>query len=160
MKKFSAILLGLGMIWLASASVLAGDLPVAQDLQADAKDAGRRHVPLILFYSARSCHYCEEVSSLYLQPILASRDYTGKIILREVQLEGGLMLLDFDGKRVSHADFARRRGISLTPQIRFLDGAGREVSPGIVGYTTPELFGGYLEDAISDAMTKMRTAAP
>ena len=159
MKKFIIVLLGLGLSWLTM-PVFAGGLPQARDLRADAKDAARRRVPLVLFYSARSCPYCEEVATLYLQPMHASSDYGGKIILREVQLEGGQVLRDFDGKPVSHADFAERRGIRLTPQIRFLDAAGREVSPGIVGYTTPDFFGGYLEQAVDAAVAKMRAATP
>ena len=157
MKKFAIVLLGFGLVWLA-VPVSAAGLPQAQDLRADAKEAARRQVPLVLFYSARSCRFCEEVAALYLQPMHASSEYGGKIILREVQLEGGQVLRDFDGKSVSHADFAERRGIRLTPQIRFLDATGREVSPGIVGYTTPDFFGGYLEQAVDAAVAKMRTA--
>lgn len=136
------------------------DLPVAYDLQKDARQAGREHLPLLVFFSAKSCHYCEDMRELFLGPMQASGDYAGKVMMREVRVESGLVLRDFAGKKISHADFARRSGISLTPQIQFLDPSGKELVPALVGLTTPEFFGGYLEEAIDTALAKMRVTGP
>jgi thioredoxin-related protein len=163
-KKFLLALIVLLLLALAGSLSVSrasdADLPVAYDLQNDARQAGREHLPLLIFFSAKSCHYCEDMRELFLAPMVARGDYAGKVIMREVQVESGLALRDFDGRKVSHADFAQRRGIFLTPQIRFLDPSGKELVPGLVGLSTPELFGGYLEEAIAAALARMRVTGP
>ncbi len=148
------LLAGALLTYGASAAVL----PVASDLQEDARQAREQHLPLLVFFSARSCHYCEQMRSLFLEPMYASGDYADKVIMREVQVESGRMLRDFKGKKVSHADYAHRSGVALTPQILFFDPAGMELVPALVGLSTPEFFSGYLEEAIDTALARMRAA--
>ena len=69
----TAILLGQG--------VAAAGLPMATDLQSDSRLAQKQRLPLLVFFSASSCHYCEVVRSLYLGPMYTSGDYAGKVIM-------------------------------------------------------------------------------
>ena len=145
---------------LLSHGVSAAELPVAADLQGDGRQAHAEHLPVLVFFSAKSCHYCEQMRSLFLEPMYSSGEYAGKVIMREVQVESGRTLRDFKGKKVSHADFAHRSGVALTPQILFFDPAGMELVPSLVGLSTPELFSGYLEEAIDAALARMRALHP
>jgi len=38
----------------------------------------------------------------------------------------------------------------------FLDPSGKELSERMIGISTPELFGGYLDEAIEEALVKMK----
>ncbi len=160
MKRLILMASGLLTAVLLTYGVSASELPVAADLQGDGQQAHEEHLPVLVFFSAKSCPYCEQMRALFLEPMYASGDYTGKVIMREVQVESGRTLRDFKGKKVSHADFAHRNGISLTPQILFMDPAGKELVPALVGLSTPEFFSGYLDEAIDAALARMRAIHP
>lgn len=160
MKRLILRVMGLLTAVLLTYGVSASELPVAADLQRDGQQAQEEHLPVLVFFSAKSCPYCEQMRSLFLEPMYSSGDYAGKVIIREVKVESGLTLRDFKGKKVSHADFARLHGISLTPQILFMDPAGKELVPALVGLTTPDFFSGYLDEAINAALARMRATRP
>jgi thioredoxin-related protein len=156
MKQWILMAGGLLTAVLSSYNASAAALPVAADLQEDARQAREQHLPLLVFFSAKSCHYCEQMRSLFLEPMYTSGDYADKVIMREVQVESGRVLRDIKGRKVSHADFAHRNGVALTPQILFFDPAGMELVPSLVGLSTPEFFSGYLEESIDAALARMR----
>ena len=160
MKRLILRVMGLLTAVLLAYGVSASELPVAADLQGDGRQAHEEHLPVLVFFSAKSCPYCEQMRSLFLEPMYTSGDYAGKVIMREVQVESGRTLRDFKGKKVSHADFAHRNGVSLTPQIQFMDPTGKELVPALVGLTTPELFSGYLDESINAALARMRAIHP
>ncbi len=160
MKRFMLMVSVLLTAILLAQGVVAAGLPVAADLQTDGQLAQKERLPLLVFFSAQSCHYCEVVRSLYLGPMYTSGDYAGKVIMREVQVESGRSLRDFKGDKISQVDFARRYGISLTPQIMFMDSEGKQLVPALVGLSTPDFFGGYLDESIDAALAGMRAKHP
>lgn len=140
----------------APAAQAVPNLPPALDLRADAEQARRARVPLLVFFSAYSCPYCREVEALYLQPMHADPASAGRVMIRVVLIDSRRALYDFDGRRTDHAAWAGRHGVALTPTIKFLDPAGRELAPALVGLGTREFYGGYLEDAIDRALGRLR----
>ena len=146
--------------FLLAQGVNATGLPVAADLQGDGQQAQEERLPVLVFFSAKSCQYCEQMRSLFLEPMHADSRYAGKVIIREVQVESGRTLRDFKGQKVSHADFAHRNGVSLTPQILFVDATGKPLVPALVGLSTPDFFSGYLEEALAGALARMRATRP
>jgi len=134
----------------------ATGLPAAKDLRADALQAGRGHVPVLVYFSAESCSYCKEVEELYLRPMYADAAYRDKVIIRQVDIESTGVLRDFSGKRTNGAAFARRYGVSVTPTIKLLDAKGRELVPALVGVSSPDFYGSYLDAAIIAADAKLR----
>ncbi len=160
MTRLRVMVCGVLTAVLLNYGAFAAELPVAADLQGDGQQAHEEHLPVLVFFSAKSCPYCEQMRSLFLEPMYTSGDYAGKVIMREVQVESGRTLRDFKGKKVSHADFAHRNGISLTPQILFMDPAGKELVPALVGLSTPDFFSGYLDEAIDTALARMRAIRP
>lgn len=156
MKRLIVVLCGLLAAALINQGAVSAGLPIAADLKGDGQQAREERLPILVFFSAQSCQYCEKMRSLFLEPMYSSGDYADKVILREVQVESGSTLRDFKGDKVSHAEFARRRGVTFTPQILFMDPAGRELVPAMVGLSTPEFFSGYLDEAIDTALARIR----
>lgn len=144
---------------LATAASSADELPLAKNLQKDARKAARAQTPILVFFAADSCPYCHEVEDLYLTPMYESGDYAGKLLFRVVRIESANFLRDFSGRRVDHETFAEDEGVALTPVIRFYGPAGDELTPELIGYTTPDFYGGYLEQAIADSISKLRNTA-
>lgn len=135
----------------------ADGLPPARDLAADARLAAARQMPIMVFFTSESCPYCREVENLYLRPMQARGTYRGRLLLRVVEVGGGTPLTDFAGGQVNHGLFARRERVAFTPVIRLYDAAGRELTPSLVGYTTPDFYLGYLEQAIEQAIAAARS---
>ena len=132
----------------------------ARDLQADARMAARQHLPILLFFAANSCHYCEAVEQSYLQPMVRSGEDRGRVLLRVIHVDEGAPLRDFDGRMTTHAAYAREHGVRLTPVVRLVNGRGDQLVPQLLGYTSPDFYGSYLESAITDAIAKVRTQSP
>ncbi len=158
MRRITAGLLLL-FLALAAAASSAAELPLAKNLKKDARKAARAQTPILVFFAADSCPYCHQVEDLYLTPMYKSGDYDGKLLFRVVRIESANFLRDFNGKRVDHETFAENEGVVLTPVIRFYGPEGKELIPELIGYSTPDFYGDYLERAISDSISKLRNVA-
>lgn len=156
MRRVAVLIL---LWWCAgfSVSLWAADLPVADDLRADGERAGRERLPILVFFASHSCPYCYEVEEHYLKPRIASGEYRTKAIVRVVYTDSPRRLHDFNGRKTDHAAFARRYGVRFTPTIKLVDADGIELSPSLVGLTTRDFYGFYLDEAINGALTKLRS---
>jgi thiol-disulfide isomerase/thioredoxin len=150
-----------GVLALGALAAAAEPLPVARDFQRDALAAGARPKPVLVFFTADFCPYCQQVEELYLRPLHARGDYGGKILMRVVHTDSRRTLRDFDGRNTDHESFARREGGAFTPVVRLYAPDGRELAPALTGYSSPDFYLGMLEQAIevSIAQLRSRTAA-
>lgn len=154
--RSSAILFLLGTV-VANAADLP--LPMAKDFQADAQLVRKNRTPILVFFESASCPYCHVVEDDYLKPMFNSGDYRDKLLFRVVRIEDETSLHDFNGAPIDAARFAKHYGVSLTPHVKFLGADGQELVPGLLGLMTRDFYAGYLEDAINDALIKLRGPA-
>ena len=155
MKRLRQILLGLFMTVMVL-PVWAEILPLASNLQQDGVASKRDGMPIMVFYMSESCPYCEEVKDLYLDPMVSSGQYHGRLIIRMVDTEGVEYLRDFRGKRMDHEEFSDDQGASFTPVLKFYDYQGNELVPEILGYSSPDFYLAYLENAIETSINMLR----
>lgn len=134
-------------------------IPELLDLRAELAAAGRAHLPLLVLFSADYCRYCTVVKNDFLKPMMYSGDYEGKVLFRMVTLRAGRELVDVDGRRIDAREFADRYEVRVTPTLVFIDAQGRQVAEKMVGLTTPDFFGGYLDDAITTAHHRVRNGS-
>ncbi|WJW75593.1 thioredoxin family protein [Thiohalobacter sp. IOR34] len=146
--------------WLLAAAAAAADgppqAPLASDLQRDARLARERRIPILLAVEASHCGYCRLLESDFLVPMLISGDYDDRVLIRRIDIDAAELLTDFDGRRITPQTLAERYGVSFTPTLLFLDAEGRELTERMVGLTTPDFFGGYLDQAIDAALRALR----
>ncbi len=149
----------IGLLLLFSGPVpAAGVLPPARDFVSDARASGNGATPILVFFTSESCPYCRDVENLYLRPMQERGTYRDRLLIRTVEVGGTAPLTDFAGRQVNHGEFARRERVSFTPVIRLYDAGGRELVPQILGYTTPDFYIGYIEQAIEQALARVRPA--
>lgn len=125
------------------------DLPTAVDLAADAIVAQRKRVPLLLLFARTDCPYCERALREYLVPMSTDPAWRDRALFRQVEIDRALPLVGFDGASTTHRDFAARRSIHLTPTVAVVDGKGTDLAEPIIGLTTLDFYGAYLENAIN-----------
>jgi len=131
-------------------------LPPATDLQTDGRLAQAQRLPIVLFFHSASCPYCRQVEDLYLRPLAGENARTPRMVLREVEIDAPVPMKDFRGARTDMRAFASRQGVKLVPSIRFLGPDGTPLVPELLGYSSPDFYAGYLEDAIRSATRKLR----
>src|SRR3989337_2450227 len=93
------------LLFLSGPAPAAEGLPPARDLAADARLAADRQMPILVFFTSASCPYCREVEDLYLRPMQARGTYRGRLLMRAVEVGGGMPLTDFTGGRMDHGLF-------------------------------------------------------
>ena len=127
------------------------EVPQAFDFQQDAAQARLAGVPLLVIVASDSCSYCEILKREIIRPMIISRAYENKILIRELMLESAAVV-DFDGSLITVDDFARRYKARLTPTVLLLGPDGTELVPRTVGISNIEFYGYYLDQSIEQAL--------
>jgi len=134
-------------------------IPHITDLRAEAAQARKAGLPILVMFSSDYCPYCSVVKSDFLKPMMYSGDYDQKILFRVLELRAGADVIDFDGKKINVWEFADRYKVRVTPTLVFIDHQGKPMAQKMVGLTTPDFFGGYLDDAITTAYNHVRSGS-
>jgi thioredoxin-related protein len=129
-----------------------------EDLHADAQRAARQALPILLAFAADYCEYCTQLEEWFLVPMLISGDYEDKILIRKVRIDSSRRLVDFDGAATDSDQLASRYGVQMVPTLVFVDARGQELTERMVGLTTLDFYGGYLEQRIDAAVGRLRGA--
>ncbi len=145
-----------GLMMLTARAGAAPPVPLLNDLQAAAREADEREIPILLSFSAHYCGYCDLLEEEFLQPMLISGDYEDKVLIGKILIDDEQRIRDFTGVSTSGPELADRYRIDLTPTLVLLDGRGDELTHRLVGLTTLDFFGGYLDNAIDEALAKRR----
>lgn len=111
---------------------------------------------LLLEFHAEHCAYCRQLENDFLKPMQLNKDDQSKVIIRKLDVGSYRQIIDFDGKNIAAEDFVARYKVQMTPTMVFLDANGNELAGRILGINTPSLFGGYIDDAVDQAVTKIR----
>ena len=127
-----------------------------RDFAAVAAEIRATRLPLLLMVTSQDCPYCHRLESEYLRPMWISGEYEGvTVLLRKLEVDQLRELRDFNGEVISVKDFQRRYKAFLTPTLLFLNARGEQISERILGYNTPELFGGYIYRGIDEAQARL-----
>lgn len=147
------------VLWLAPAAAEETpppELPLSQDLAADAALAAQGGLPLVLLVSQHDCGYCLQLKEWILLPTIRSRSYRGRVLFREVLMEAGRELRDLQGRPGTGAALAQEYGVSITPTLLFLAPDGRELAKRMVGLSgTQDLMFAYLDETLEQAIAAM-----
>jgi len=129
---------------------------MAQNLKASIQLAKIKGIPVLLFFAAEDCPYCERLEGDYLHAMANSLDYKSKILIRKVVIDSYDEFLDFNGKNIEASDFSDKFNIQVTPTLVFLNHKGQSITQPIIGYNGSAFFGAELDDAILLATNKLK----
>jgi len=144
----------------AATARAADGLRIADDLQATLKLAREQRAPLLLAFMLTTCPYCATARRDYLLPMQASEQWRSRVIMREVVLDSSRPLRDFAGASVTPREFALRYGIRSVPTVIVFDGTGAPATQPLVGLSSSDFYGLYLEQAVEAGLLKIRQAQP
>ena len=138
------------------AAGLEDGIAIANDLAQEAALAKTRQVPLLILFTSPNCMYCERVKQEFLIPMQRNPEYANKVLMRQIEYRGSGKLVDFSGASTTPAQFSKLHKITLTPTVKLFDSAGNSLSEPLVGLTTPDYYGAFLDRAIDEALAKTR----
>lgn len=132
----------------------ASQLPLATDLARDGRSSVRERKPILLFFDREECPYCERALREYVVP-LSKEAWQDRALFRQIEIDLPLPLVDFNGAGSTHEALAARMGVQLSPTVIVVDGKGRTLGGPVVGLTTVDFYGAYLERALETAAEKL-----
>ena len=157
-KLFSSLLIvSFGLFMLSGLQADEVEIPSLSNLQTDAQISEHQQLPIVVLFSASYCGFCSIVKDEFLRPMLISGEYTNKAMIRVIEIDSSDDLMDLNGQSVSAEDFAELHNISLTPTLAFFDAQGNELAPRMVGVTTVDFYGGYLDQAIDTSLLRLKS---
>jgi len=121
------------------------------DFQQLAQQAQQKNLPMLVFFSAEHCEYCERLEADHLGFMANSGEYDNKIIFRKFMIDGYDSVVDFSGQPVLPEDFAYRHNVDVTPTLLFFDAQGNPLAKRIIGYNRGSFFGYTLDERIEAA---------
>lgn len=147
------------LLTLLSTLAYGSGLPLASDLQHEyqqsgTNEQGQKKVVLMLV-SQPNCSYCVQITEEILRPMIISGNYDNHTLFSELEINTGKTIRDFKGSEVNATEFAQRYGAWATPTLLFLDEQGNQVADKIIGINTPELYGFYVDKALSQGFSTL-----
>lgn len=151
-----ALILACAML-LAGPTAAAGGLVHAKNFQADARNAAKRKVPVMVLFTTPNCPYCEQVKREYLLPMQKDPAYRARVLIREVTINSSAPMTGFDGTLTTEGAFAAAHKVYLVPTVMVFDTQGNAASEPVVGLLIPDYYFGYLLSAIDEGQRKVRS---
>ncbi|MCK5334812.1 MAG: thioredoxin fold domain-containing protein [Gammaproteobacteria bacterium] len=134
------------------------DIPKAVNLQKDGIFAQEKGIPVLLEFTMNGCPFCEEVEEEVLRPMLISGDYDNKVIVRNVMIDEDTEITDFNGETITYEELASRYNVFVAPTLVLVQGNGKAMGIEMVGVTTIDFYGAYLDQAIEAALKETSVA--
>jgi thioredoxin-related protein len=123
-------------------------LPTAKDLSLELSQALMKHEPLIVMVSLDGCPFCKIARDNYLRSVQLEQH------LKILQLDMGRssMVIDFQGRPTTHEQLIQSWGIKLAPTLLFFGKDGKELVERLVGGSSSDFYGSYLDERIARAL--------
>lgn len=87
-----------------------------------------------------------------------SAELRDKVIIREVDVDSGASLRDFEGQTTSQSEFSKRYQVKRVPTVIVMDDRGKPAASPIVGLGSADFYALYLQQAIEEGLIRMRSA--
>ena len=128
----------------------------AESFVMDATSSRDLELPIIVFVTQQGCQFCAALRRQVLYPMIRAGELSGKAIIREVSLDSGFTLQDFNGNEISGKRFSTGYAAVVTPTLLFLDASGKEIAEKMVGISNIEFYSFYLSKSIESASEHLK----
>lgn len=158
----------LGLLTFLSLAIASDDEPKhtalvsvteATNLFTDGNRAKEEGRAILLLVSQEHCSFCVQIKQEVIGPLIRGGSYATRLIIRELLLDTGSDIVDFNGLRRTSQDFSYDYHVTLTPTLLFLDARGNELTEKMVGIQTPDMFYYYVDQSIQAALNSLDSQA-
>lgn len=131
-------------------------LPVAKNLKADGDAATAAKKPILLFFNLTGCHYCRGALREVIVPMFRNAGWRAALEFRQITIDDGKSLIDFDGKRIDTIAFAQKRKGTFAPTVMVVDGDGQLLGEPLVGIANFDFYGAYVDGLVNKAIADLK----
>ena len=126
-------------------------LPTSSDLRASLEQALARNEPLIVLATLQGCPFCKVARENYLvSELKAGRAVT------QIHFLSRDPVRDWQGNEVTHGQLVKQLQIEAAPTLLFYGRNTVEVAPRLVGGSTSDFYGAYLDERVAQARAAIR----
>lgn len=146
-----AVAAGLGVLLAVSAPVTwaegSSDSKIAfvdnlTNLPADLAYMKAHKMPMMLFFHASYCGYCQMIDNEFIIPLRFDPEFRDHLLIRRIEVDAKEQYIDLDGKKHHYLDFANRLEVRGVPFVLFVGPNGQRIAS-ITG-TAPGFYDYYL----------------
>lgn len=119
------------------------------DLPADLAWMREHDKPMLLFFHASYCGYCQKIDDEFLIPMRLDPNYQGRLIIRRVQIDSDRRFIGVDGQMVEPAAFADALDVRGVPYVLFFSPDGERI--GEITGAAPAFYNHYLDRNVDRA---------
>lgn len=128
-------------------------LPTPTSLRAAAQAVAGRGEALVVMTTLRGCVYCELVRNSYLHPLMRE----GKAFAVQIDVQDSATAIqDFGGQTTTPAALAEAWKAGFTPTLMFFGPDGRERAERLVGVSSADFYGEYLNQRLETARQALK----
>jgi thioredoxin-related protein len=122
-----------------------------KNLKLDAATAKEKNMVVVVLVTLPNCSFCEYVKHEVMEPMIKAGDLADVALMRELSLQD-YSIIDFDGSKIKVNDFANRYSADFAPIMLFLSPNGDQLHKPIIGLSSRDYYGFYLEEAIEKSV--------
>lgn len=125
----------------------------------DATTARDGEMIIVVMFEYEDCPWCEYILENELKPMVRSKAFESTVMFRRAYISDSSKISAFDGTPTTGRQIARGFGISISPTLVFLSPDGEALAPELVGVSSRDFYGYYLEKRITEALKKLGDAS-
>ena len=122
-------------------------LPAPKSLPESLQAALQKRQPLVLMVSLDGCPFCKIVRENYL--VHMARDEGLPVV--QIDMQSKAVLTDWIGHTNTHTALIEKLGVNVAPTLVFYGQGGREVAERLVGLSSVDFYGAYLDARLATA---------
>lgn len=104
----------------------------------------------MLVFTREECDFCELLKSAVVKPMILSGEYEDRAIIREVMIDNGPDVVDFQGRTVSPFSVADGFDALLTPTVVIVGPEGEELARRLVGINNVDMYLWYVDKSLAE----------
>jgi thiol:disulfide interchange protein len=151
MRRRQMLMVGAGF-WLSLAQAAPATLPVSVSLEDELAGALKVSQPLVLMVSLDGCPFCKIAREHYLAPLRAEQG----LPVVQINMQHKTLVKDVSGKSQTHEQLISSLGVNIAPTVIFFGRHGREVAARLLGLTSEDFYGAYLDQRVETARRAVR----
>lgn len=117
------------------------------DFPADFAVMKAMKIPMLLFFHATYCGYCQQVDNNFLIPMRLDPEFQGRLLIRRVMIDSDRKYVGLDGKTHGYEHLAKILGVRGVPYILFLAPDGSRITS--IQGTAYDYYGYYLSQDVN-----------
>lgn len=117
------------------------------NLPADFAVMREKKIPMLIFFHATYCGYCQQVDNNFLIPMRLDPEFQGRLLIRRVMIDSDRQYLGLDGKKHGYEYLANQLQVRGVPYILFLAPDGSRITS--IQGTAYDYYGYYLSKDVN-----------